>query len=98
MQHSNLSRTAIAAALIAMGSMVMSIAYAAGTGQTDASKANSTTAATSDASKGLPGGALKASDRKFVTKAAEGGIAEVQLGKLAQQKASNDRPRRSTQQ
>ena len=90
MQHSNLSRTAVAAALITMGSMVTSIAYAGGTGQTDTSKATSTTAAASDASKGHPGGALKASDRKFVTKAAEGGIAELQLGKLALQKASND--------
>ncbi len=90
MQHPNLSRTAVAAALIAMGGMVASLGYAAGTGPTDTSTATGTKAATSETSKGQTGSALKAGDRKFVTKAAEGGIAEVQLGKLAQQKASND--------
>jgi len=90
MQHPNLSRTAVAAALIAMGGMVASLGYAAGAGPTGTSTATGTKAATSDTSKGQTGNALKAGDRKFVTKAAEGGIAEVQLGKLAQQKSSND--------
>ncbi len=90
MQHLSLSRTVVAAALIAMGGMVASLGYAAGAGSTDTSTATGTKAATSDTSKGQTGNALKAGDRKFVTKAAEGGIAEVQLGKLAQQKASND--------
>jgi len=90
MQHPNLSRTAVAAALIAMGGMVASLGYAAGAGPTDTSTATGTKAATSDTSKGQTANVLKAGDRKFVTKAAEGGIAEVQLGKLAQQKASND--------
>ena len=37
-----------------------------------------------------PRGALTDSDRKFVEEAAEGGQMEVELGKLAQQKASSD--------
>ena len=90
MQHPNLSRTAIATALIAIGSMVASLGYAAGTGPTDTSTATGPKAVASDTSKTQTGNTLKTSDRKFVTKAAEGGIAEVQLGKLAQQKASND--------
>lgn len=36
------------------------------------------------------GSSLAAADRHFVTKAAEGGLMEVELGNLAQQKASND--------
>lgn len=35
--------------------------------------------------------AKRVADRKFMTKAAAGGIAEVEMGKLAQQKASDDR-------
>src|SRR6266446_3701427 len=90
MQHSYLSRPAVAAALIAMGSMVASLGYGAGTGSTGTSTANSTKAAASDTSKGKSASALKAGDRKFVTKAAEGRSADVQAGTLAQQKASDD--------
>jgi putative membrane protein len=35
-------------------------------------------------------GKLASGDRKFVTEALEGGMAEVELGKLASEKASND--------
>src|SRR5579883_1087065 len=35
-------------------------------------------------------GAARASDKEFVKKAAEGGLAEVELGQLAAQKASSD--------
>lgn len=35
-------------------------------------------------------GNLNSTDRTFLTKAGQGGLAEVELGKLAEQKASND--------
>src|SRR4051794_1626641 len=39
---------------------------------------------------GLAAAPLPAADETFVTKAAKGGLAEVQLGKLAAEKASSD--------
>ena len=36
------------------------------------------------------GGSLSQEDRQFLQEAAQGGLAEVELGRLAQQKASND--------
>src|SRR5258708_36676416 len=83
MQHPNLSRTAVAAALIAMGGMVASLGYAAAAGPTDTSTATGTKAATSDTSKGQTGNSLKAGDPNFRTNAAQGGTPGVQLGKLA---------------
>ena len=41
-------------------------------------------------SKASNAASLARSDRKFIEEAAMGGIAEVELGKLAQMKASND--------
>jgi putative membrane protein len=41
-------------------------------------------------SKSDPKGTLAESDRKFVMEAARGGVAEVELGKLAGERASND--------
>jgi putative membrane protein len=42
------------------------------------------------AQKMAPNGAKQMADHTFVTKAAEGGMAEVELGKLAQEKGSTD--------
>jgi putative membrane protein len=41
---------------------------------------------------------LKSADRAFVTKAAQGGLAEVELGNLATQKAANDKVKHFGQQ
>lgn len=43
-----------------------------------------------DMSKSSTGGHLSMSDKKFVRGAAEGGLAEVELGRLATEKASSD--------
>jgi putative membrane protein len=45
---------------------------------------------TAGTSKAAAGAQLAEADRKFVERAATGGIAEVEMGKLAQQKASSD--------
>ncbi len=66
-----------------------------GSGQTSGSGTNSgsgTGTSSTSASSGKSGsaaGSVAASDRKFVTEAAHGGLAEVELGQLATQKASN---------
>jgi putative membrane protein len=55
-------------------------------GNADTGKAATTTG--NDASKGTKG-SIAAADRKFMEKAAAGGMAEVEMGKLAQQKGSS---------
>jgi putative membrane protein len=67
------------AGLLAMGAAAQNASK-----DTSADKTNK-----SAESKGNPG-KLSASDQKFVTKAAQGGQAEVELGKLATEKASSD--------
>ncbi len=57
------------------------------TGGTSATSSNS--GAMSGANSG-GNAALSSADKKFVDKAAIGGLAEVEMGKLAQQKAAND--------
>ncbi len=59
----------------------------ANTGGAQSSSANSGSAQTSSASSST--GKLSASDRQFLDKAAQGGIAEVELGQLAQQKSQD---------
>ena len=55
-----------------------------------AAAAQATTAASAPGMKAGAATALAAGDKTFVQKAAVGGIAEVEMGKMAQQKASND--------
>ena len=55
-----------------------------------AAAAQATTAAAAPVTKAAAAPALAAGDKSFVQKAAVGGIAEVEMGKMAQQKASND--------
>jgi putative membrane protein len=56
-----------------------------GSGQSSANSMGTSQASSSKSSSGL-----SASDKMFVKKAAEGGLAEVQLGQLATEKASSD--------
>lgn len=67
-------------------------AWAAGnaTTSTTTQPSTSTSSSQSSATQAKPATNLSHGDRKFLEKAAEGGMAEVQLGQLAQQKASSD--------
>ena len=79
----------LAAALLAVGLAMPLSAAAAGT-----SDKSPTSAAATASDKGAPARATTASishgDRKFVEKAARDGLAEVELGKLAAQKAASN--------
>jgi putative membrane protein len=79
------SKQVLCAALFSAGLMLSASA------QTSASK-SATGSATSAAASSEHGGkaGVAAADRTFTEKAAVGGMAEVEMGKLAQQKASND--------
>jgi putative membrane protein len=80
MLENTFKKAAIPVALISLGIAVTAV----GQGTTSAPKA-------ADTSASKPAGASKlaASDRTFVEKAAQGGMAEVELGKMAQQRAAD---------
>jgi putative membrane protein len=81
MQFSKLQRSSLVAAACSLGLALGAVA------QTPGTATGPTTAAAGDSAKA---GALSSADRQFVQKAAMGGLAEVELGKLAQQKAVSD--------
>ena len=66
-------------------SATAAIASAQGTATT-----GSTNTGASTMSSSASGGSIAAADKAFATKAAIGGLAEVQMGQLAQQKGSSD--------
>ena len=85
MQPSSLHRTSLAAAC-ALGFVLAAAAQTPSTGTTGAPSTTTTTSNDGNAK----AGALSSGDLQFVEKAAMGGLAEVELGKLAQQKATSD--------
>jgi putative membrane protein len=79
-------RTLLSVTLVSLGIAVAPLgAQAAGTAENTAGmpKATGTQMAPSSSQ-------ISSSDKKFIEKAAQGGVAEVEMGKLAQQKAEND--------
>jgi putative membrane protein len=86
---------ALAAALIGLGLSVGAAAQTTTPSTTTAPKAGATTGSmTASPSTTTPtaaaNGKLAGADKSFVEKAAVGGIAEVELGNMAQQKAASD--------
>ena len=63
-------------------------AQATGSTSTGASTTGASTTGATNA--GGSGASMSSADKSFVQKAAVGGLAEVEMGKLAQQKAAND--------
>lgn len=59
-------------------------------GSSSGSMSNSSNSANSTSMNSKTGSTMSASDKKFVRDAAQGGMAEVELGKLATEKASSD--------
>ena len=87
-------RTLIAGAILSLGvgAGVPLAAQAAGAYDKQATTAPATTPTAASAAKAAEpatGASLSTGDRKFITEAAQGGVAEVELGKLAVQKGSS---------
>lgn len=76
--HVFIARFAVGLAIAALPAAVL--------GQTNSMPSDSSTAMNSNSTSG----SVSVSDKKFVREAAEGGMAEVELGKLATEKASSE--------
>ena len=87
-------KVALAAAIAALGFTAGTIAQTPATQPATGSKAtdNKSTGSPSGTTKSADSGkgGLQGGDRTFVMKAAQGGMAEVEAGKVAQQKAQHD--------
>jgi putative membrane protein len=77
-----LNRTILAAALLSLAAAAPLAVQAAGT-------ADNTSVKTANAGMADTKNTLSSDDKKFIEKAAQGGVAEVQMGKLAAQKAQS---------
>jgi putative membrane protein len=85
MVKESFNRTVLAAALLSLSAALPMAVYAAGTADNASASKSARTATTDPNAKTT----LSSSDKKFVEKASQGGVAEVQLGKLAAQKAQS---------
>jgi putative membrane protein len=83
------TKTALVAALLTLGlaGMQPTVAAAAGHAGTSATSGNSPSAASSSSAASSQ---VAAADREFAMKAAQGGMMEVELGKLAQSNAQDE--------
>jgi putative membrane protein len=84
----SLRKHAIAAAVVSLGFTMGAVAQTAGSSTTTPSGSSATSASARADSQGEA--KLERSERKFIEETAAHGMAEVELGKLAQQKGSSD--------
>jgi putative membrane protein len=84
MNQQLLKKTVLAAALLSLTAAVPVVAGAAGATDNTSSSTSAKNSTMMQAKNDL-----SSSDKKFVEKAAEGGVAEVEMGKLAAQKSQN---------
>ncbi len=87
--------TSTAVGLISLGAFAQASSGSQSSDQSAASskkssKSSKSSSMSSDTSKSGSSGQLSAADKTFVKKAAEGGMAEVELGQLATQNAKSD--------
>ena len=85
MRQESLKKMMLAAALLSLSAALPMAVYAAGTAD-NASTSKRPHTGTTDTNAETT---VSSSDKKFVEKASQGGVAEVQLGKLAAQKAQS---------
>ena len=93
MNRAPLPKTALAAAIAALGfTVVTAVAQTTGaqSGSTQPSAKPADSKPASDAKSSGKSASLQGADRTFMLKAAQGGLAEVEAGKVAQSKAQND--------
>jgi putative membrane protein len=96
MKQESLKKMVLAAALLSLSVALPMAVYAAGTADNATASKSANTGMTTSKEKSANSGmnnpnaqTVSSSDKKFVEKASQGGAAEVQFGKLAEQKAQS---------
>ena len=90
MKQFSLKRTLLSAALVSLGLAVAPLAAQAAGAADNTTNGTSAMSKSSSSQMAPSNRQVSSSVKKFIEKAAQGGVAEVEMGKLAQQNAQND--------